>query len=125
MDGMSAEIEFQQVISNSATADEPLGTLAGRGVATNKKGGRLTIKIDEPSYIIGIVSLTPRVDYCQGNRFDYYLSTLDDLHKPALDAIGFQDRLAKTMDWRQDNGNLIISRKTENTARKRLRKSIS
>lgn len=111
MGGMSAEIEFQQVISNSATTDEPLGTLAGRGVATNKKGGRLTIKIDEPSYIIGIVSLTPRVDYCQGNRFDYYLYTLDDLHKPALDAIGFQDRLAKSLDWRQDNGsNLSIGK---------------
>lgn len=111
MGGMSAEIEFQQVISNSATADEPLGTLAGRGVATNKKGGRLTIKIDEPSYIIGIVSLTPRVDYCQGNRFDTELKTLDDLHKPALDAIGFQDRLAKSMDWRQDNGqNLTIGK---------------
>ena len=88
MGGMSAEIEFQQVISNSATEDEPLGTLAGRGVATNAKGGRLTIKIDEPSYIIGIVSLTPRVDYCQGNRFDYCLATLDDLHKPALDSTG-------------------------------------
>lgn len=107
MGGMSAEIEFQQVISNSATADEPLGTLAGRGLATNKKGGRLTIKIDEPSYIIGIVSLTPRVDYCQGNRFDFYLYTLDDLHKPALDAIGFQDRLARTLDWRQDNGKSL------------------
>lgn len=107
MGGMSAEIEFQQVISNSSTADEPLGTLAGRGVATNAKGGRLTIKIEEPSYIIGIVSLTPRVDYCQGNRFDYYLQTLDDLHKPALDAIGFQDRLAKSLDWRQDNGRLL------------------
>lgn len=111
MGGMSAEIEFQQVISNSATEEEPLGTLAGRGVATNAKGGRLTIKIDEPSYIIGIVSLTPRVDYCQGNRFDYYLYTLDDLHKPALDAIGFQDRLAKSLDWRQDNGsNLSIGK---------------
>lgn len=111
MGGMSAEIEFQQVISNSATADEPLGTLAGRGIATNKKGGRLTIKIDEPSYIIGIVSLTPRIDYCQGNRFDFDLRTLDDLHKPALDAIGFQDRLARTLDWRQDNGkNLSIGK---------------
>lgn len=107
MGGMSAEIEFQQVISNSSTEDEPLGTLAGRGVATNTKGGRLTIKVDEPSYIIGIVSLTPRVDYCQGNRFDFDLRTLDDLHKPALDAIGFQDRLARTLDWRQDNGKRL------------------
>ena len=29
--GMSAELEFQEVISQSATQDEPLGTLAGRG----------------------------------------------------------------------------------------------
>ena len=28
--GMSAELEFQEVISQSATQDEPLGTLAGR-----------------------------------------------------------------------------------------------
>ena len=36
---MSAEIEFQEVVSNSATEEEPLGTLAGRGFASNKKGG--------------------------------------------------------------------------------------
>lgn len=96
--GMSAEIEFQEVISNSATTDEPLGTLAGRGTVRNAKGGNMIIKVSEPSYIIGIVSITPRVDYCQGNRFDTKLWTLDDLHKPALDAIGFQDRMLETLD---------------------------
>ena len=70
--GMSSEIEFQEVVSNSATADEPLGTLAGRGINTSKKGGKLHIKVKEPSYIMGIVSITPRVDYCQGNDFDMY-----------------------------------------------------
>ena len=45
--GMSSEIEFQEVVSNSATADEPLGTLAGRGINTSKKGGKLHIKINE------------------------------------------------------------------------------
>lgn len=89
--GYSSEIEFQEVISNSATDDEPLGSLAGRGVQTQHKGGRLHVKIDEPCYIIGICSITPRVDYCQGNRWDVYLDTLNDLHKPALDGIGFQD----------------------------------
>ena len=25
---------------------------------------------------------------------------MDDIHKPALDAIGFQDRMCETLDWR-------------------------
>lgn len=91
--GLSTEIEFQEVVSNSATADEPLGTLAGRGINTSKKGGKLHIKVTEPCYIIGIASITPRVDYCQGNDFDINIETLNDLHKPALDGIGYQDLL--------------------------------
>uniref|UniRef100_A0AAU8B146 Major capsid protein n=1 Tax=Dulem virus 213 TaxID=3145690 RepID=A0AAU8B146_9VIRU len=98
--GMSAELEFQEVISQSATQDEPLGTLAGRGKTTNQKGGHIIVKVSEPSYLIGIISLTPRVDYCQGNDFDTTLETLDDIHKPALDAIGFQDRMCETLDWK-------------------------
>lgn len=102
--GMSSEIEFQEVVSNSATADEPLGTLAGRGINTSKKGGKLHIKVKEPCYIMGIASITPRVDYCQGNDFDMYFNTLDDLHKPALDGIGYQDLLTcKAAGWVADN----------------------
>ena len=97
--GFSSEIIFQEVISNSATENEPLGTLAGRGQNTELKGGTVKIKIDEPSYIIGLVSITPRIDYSQGNRFDVDLDTLDDLHKPALDAIGFQDLTTNKMAW--------------------------
>lgn len=102
--GLSSEIEFQEVVSNSATADEPLGTLAGRGINTSKKGGKLHIKVTEPCYIMGIASITPRVDYCQGNDFDMYFNTLDDLHKPALDGIGYQDLLTcKAAGWVADN----------------------
>lgn len=97
--GFSSEIIFQEVISNSAAENEPLGTLAGRGQNTELKGGTVKIKIDEPSYIIGLVSITPRIDYSQGNRFDVDLDTLDDLHKPALDAIGFQDLTTNKMAW--------------------------
>lgn len=98
--GYSDEVVFQEVVSNSATENEPLGTLAGRGkLQGNNKGGNITIKIDEPSYIIGLVSLTPRVDYSQGNRWDTDLKTLDDLHKPALDGIGFQDLTTNKMAW--------------------------
>jgi hypothetical protein len=111
MGGMSDEIVFQEVISQSATEVEPLGTLAGRGkLAYNKKGGYLKIKVEEPSYIIGIVSITPRVDYSQGTKWDRNLQTMNDLHKPALDAIGFQDLVTSKMAW-WDNycsgGNVI------------------
>lgn len=97
--GASSEIVFEEIVSNSASEDEPLGTLAGRGVAEGLKGGKLHIKVEEPSYLIGIVSITPRVDYCQGNDWDVYLETMDDLHKPALDGIGFQDLLTNRMAW--------------------------
>lgn len=96
--GMSAEIMFGEVISTAETDDKALGTLAGRGFDQEKKGGHIEIWIDEPSYIIGLVSLTPRVDYSQGNDWDICeLDTMDDLHKPALDGIGFEDLLQERM----------------------------
>ena len=58
--GVSQEIVFQEVVSNSASGDEPLGTLAGRGVTTGrKKGGHIRIKVTEPCYIMCICSITP------------------------------------------------------------------
>lgn len=61
------------------------------------KGGQVVIKCQEPSYIIGIVSLTPNIDYSQGNDWDMNLKTVDDFHKPALDEIGFQDLITDQM----------------------------
>ena len=96
--GSSLEIEFQEVINNSGTENQPLGTLAGRGIATNYKGGNIIFKADEPGYIFCISSITPRVDYFQGDDWDTYLNTMDDLHKPQLDGIGFQDRLYRNLN---------------------------
>lgn len=96
--GSSLEIEFQEVVNNSGTEEQPLGTLAGRGIASNHKGGNIVFKADEPGYIFCITSITPRVDYFQGNEWDNYLMTLDDLHKPQLDGIGFQDRLYRNIN---------------------------
>lgn len=95
--GQSAEIVFQEVVSTAAATDEPLGTLAGRGMDTNKKGGKVIVRATEPGYLIGITSITPRLDYTQGNQFDVNLKTIDDLHKPALDGIGFQDLSAELL----------------------------
>ena len=101
--GSSLEIEFQEVVNNSGTEDQPLGSMAGRGVATNHKGGNIIFKADEPGYIICITSITPRVDYFQGYDWDMELETMNDLHKPQLDGIGFQDRLYKHV-----NGNCAL-----------------
>ena len=96
--GMQSEIAFDEIVSNSATDEEPLGTLAGRGVATMYKSGRgLKIKCTEPSMIMALGSITPRVDYSQGNKWWTRLQTMDDFHKPTLDAIGFQELIAEEM----------------------------
>lgn len=104
--GLIRELAFEEVISNADTNENPLGTLAGRGKLTPKnKGGKITVEVDEPSYIMGIVSITPRIDYSQGNKWDMNLKTLDDLHKPALDGIGFQDLITDQMHWADTNWN--------------------
>lgn len=107
--GSSLEIEFQEVVNNSGTENQPLGTLAGRGIATNHKGGNIIFKADEPGYIFCITSITPRVDYFQGNEWDLYLESLDDLHKPQLDGIGFQDRLYRHLNSSCVRDDLNIS----------------
>nr|DAX00762.1 MAG TPA: Major capsid protein [Microviridae sp.] len=100
--GMSTTIDFEAVVSNSASTasgvEEPLGSMAGRGFNQGKKGGRIKIKCNEPCYIIGIASITPNVDYSQGNDWDMMqLKTMDDLHKPQLDGVGYQDLLSNQM----------------------------
>lgn len=104
MGGLIKELAFQEVISQADTAvdgdKQPLGTLAGKGVMTKKhKGGKIYIKVDEPSVILGIVSLTPRIDYSQGNHWSVNLRTMDDFHKPALDEIGFQELIVEQQGW--------------------------
>ena len=94
--GMQSEIAFDEIVSNSATEEEPLGTLAGRGIATMYKSGRgLKIKCTEPSMIMALGSITPRIDYSQGNKWWTRLQNMDDFHKPTLDAIGFQELIAE------------------------------
>ena len=96
--GMSQELVFQEVISNAATqvnnTTSPLGTLAGKGTVAkqSKKGGKIIAKCDEHCYIIGIVSLTPRIDYSQGNRYDTNILSIDDFHKPRSFLISLRTR---------------------------------
>lgn len=103
--GMSAEVMFEEVISSAETNvdgdNKALGSLGGKGTQVASKGGHnIHVKCEEPSYIMGIVSLTPRLTYSQGNDWDLIeLDSMDDLHKPGLDGIGFQDLPVEYMAW--------------------------
>lgn len=100
--GMTQYIEFDEVISKSATETEygsqPLGDIAaiGRG-GKPLNNGHVHYQCEEPGYIMGLMAITPMIDYSQGNDFDLNLQTIDDLHKPALDGIGYQDLIQEQM----------------------------
>lgn len=100
--GMTQYIEFDEVISKSATettyGSQPLGDIAaiGRG-GKPLNNGHVHYQCEEPGYIMGLLAITPMVDYSQGNDFDLNLQTIDDLHKPALDGIGYQDLIQEQM----------------------------
>lgn len=100
--GMTQYIEFDEVISKSATettyGKQPLGDIAaiGRG-GKPLNNGHVHYQCEEPGYIMGLVAITPMIDYSQGNDFDLNLQTIDDLHKPALDGIGYQDLIQEQM----------------------------
>ena len=88
------------VQSETAVVDERVRIDAYR--LKEGKGGHIRIKVTEPCYIICICSITPRIDYGQGNTWDTYLETMDDWHKPALDGIGYQDSLNGERAWWAD-----------------------
>lgn len=100
--GMTQYIEFDEVISKSATetiyGDQPLGDIVaiGRG-GKPMNSGHIHYQCEEPGYIMGLMAITPMIDYSQGNDFDLNLQTMDDLHKPALDGIGYQDLIQEQM----------------------------
>ena len=100
--GMTQYIEFDEVISKSATetayGSQPLGDIAaiGRG-GKPINNGHIYYQCEEPGYIMGLMAITPIIDYSQGNDFDLNLQTIDDLHKPALDGIGYQDLIQEQM----------------------------
>ena len=112
---MSSEIVFEEVVSTAESNNSPLGSLAGKGTQSNIRGGAIEVKCDEPCFIIGIASITPRIDYSQGNK--WFMTDLDnmaDLHKPALDGIGFEDLMAERAAWwgTHDGGDGRMLRKT-------------
>lgn len=110
--GMSQTIEFDEIVATTGnTEGQVLGELAGRGYARQPNtSGRLHFQVEEPGYVMGIMAITPMIDYSQGNDFDLNLLTMDDLHKPALDGIGYQDLMNEQRAWwtaEQDETSIV------------------
>ena len=105
--GMSDMIVFESVVNTAESEGNPLGVLGGKGTLQgNKKGGKLHINVDEPSYIIGIVSITPIVDYSEGNDFDMSIDNFGELHIPEMDGIGYEDiKTRQVAYWADDNAS--------------------
>ena len=101
--GLSRELVFEEIVSTAAseaTTQQPLGTLGGKGkLRQGGNGGEVTIKVDETAIIMVLASITPRISYSQGNKWDVNLKSLEDLHKPEYDQIGFQDLITDQMHW--------------------------
>lgn len=106
MGGASFEIGFNEVVSTANTDSSPIGELAGRGTKYKDKGGNIKIKVKEPSILMAMFSITPRICYSQGNFWFNRLENMNELHKPALDGIGFQEMILEDMAfWEYDLDN--------------------
>lgn len=95
--GFSCQVTFDEVISSSEAGDQPLGSLGGTGTVIRKEGGKIRWKAEENSIVFIVHWLVPHIDYHQGNMWHTKLETLDDLHKPIYDAIGYQEKTTDQM----------------------------
>jgi len=107
--GMAQEIVFDAVVSQSEQPGQPLGTLAAKGELARgtMRGGKVEFEVGEPGFLLFIASITPRVDYSQGNEWFTQLQTWDDFHKPGLDGIGFQNLITEGLAWWDTHHNTI------------------
>lgn len=96
MGGMSFEIEFDAVVATTEADNQSLGELGGKG-SGHSQNSTIRVAIEEPSFLIILSSITPRIDYSQGNKWFIRLETANDLHKPALDGIGYQELITDEM----------------------------
>lgn len=91
--GITSRIVFDQVISTAETEAGVLGELGGRGKEIADSTHTVRAKCKTASWIMGIASITPILDYSQGNKWFGRFKSFADIHKPAYDGIGYQDLL--------------------------------
>lgn len=86
----SFEIGFDDVVSQSATADEPLGSLAGRGLGGMTDNDAFTFTPEEYGTLAFYMTIEPYPDYYQGNDPMLSKTQFIDRFTPSMDRMGFQ-----------------------------------
>jgi len=90
--GLSKTITFDPVVSTAPAEGQPTGTIVGKGIMGNKHhGGKIHVQVDEASYVMVLAHIVPKLDYYQGNDWAGDLQTMEDLHNPNKDKLGYQD----------------------------------
>lgn len=85
--GAKQEVIVDNIISHADTNGEPLGAKAGTGYCALDS---LNIKcsVDEPSILMGIVSVMPHIHYVQGLSKKWQRSQLTDMFQDSLQYVG-------------------------------------
>lgn len=96
--GISQDIYFEELKSTAETGDKLVGSIVANATMGGKKhGGNIVIRCEEAGLIYGIVRIVPNIIYSQGNDPDDDILTMDDIHQPDLDGIGYQDLLMERL----------------------------
>lgn len=94
--GVSQNIYFEELRSTAAQGDQPIGTIVANGVmGREKNGGKVVIRCEEAGLIYAMMRIVPNIIYSQGNDPDDDILTMDDIHQPDLDGIGYQDMVTE------------------------------
>lgn len=107
---ISTYMNFEDVVQTSSDSnDQPLGSLAGKGSAVLGNGhSEISIYTEEHSVIMCMFSLVPIPDYYQGFSKFLFKRTFDDIFKPAVDNIGFQDISTLEFSGSTDSNSILL-----------------
>lgn len=108
--GFIQNIDFFEMNSTAPGENAPTGSIVANARVSGKpEGGKIVVRCEEAGNIIAIARIVPRLVYSQGNNPDLDLKTMDDLHQPDLDGIGYQDLLTErfaAIDTRRDENGV-------------------
>lgn len=90
--GSSSPIQISDVTSTADTfgtnTGASLGAQAGKGIAASR-GDRIDFTADEHGYIIGVYSIMPRQNFCQGIPKEFTRNVASDIFTKDYEHIGF------------------------------------
>lgn len=90
--GSSSPIQISDVTSTADTfgtdTGASLGAQAGKGIAASR-GDRIDFTADEHGYIIGVYSIMPRQNFCQGIPKEFTRNVASDIFTKDFEHIGF------------------------------------